>query len=316
MLVDEVYITVKAGNGGSGAVSFYPGGRKTGPDGGDGGDGGNVYVRTFTGMHDLHRYIKKMIYKAENGKNGSGFRRSGESGGDIELEMPVGTILIDQETREVIELNEKDQRVLICKGGKGGRGNNAFKSSINQAPKQFEPGEPGQERRIQVVLKLIADYGLIGLPNAGKSSLLNELTAAQAKTADYPFTTLEPNLGALNGKIIADIPGLIEGASKGRGLGFKFLKHIEKVSLLLHCVASDSADMEKDYNTIRQELGSYNASLLDKEEIILLTKADLFSPEEMQQKVKHMEQFGKSIMTLSIHDWDAIQRLKKLLEEK
>ncbi len=313
MLRDEAYITVKAGNGGPGRSSFFPGGLRTGPDGGNGGRGGSVYAVLDPQMSSLNRYGEKKLWKAEHGGPGEAFRRTGADAEDLELPVPPGTSLIDQETREVIDITRERPRVMICRGGRGGRGNSTFKSSTNTAPRFAELGGKGQERHFQLVMKLIADYGLIGLPNAGKSSLLNELTAANAKVANYSFTTLEPNLGSLEGRIIADIPGLIEGASKGRGLGIKFLKHIEKVHLLVHCIAADSEDVAGVYRTVRAELGNYNPEMLDKPEYIILTKHDLVDSSEVERKKKLLEPLNPRILVVSIHDYDSLESLKKTL---
>lgn len=312
MLVDELYINLKAGDGGNGAVSFFPG-LKSGPDGGNGGDGGNIYVRAVTGLTGLNRYAQKRKIAAGNGGHGQGFRREGKGAPDLELEFPVGTTLIDQESRRVYELTEEGQRFMVARGGRGGFGNDHFKTSTNRAPRQFTPGQEGQEKHYKVILKLIADFGLIGLPNAGKSSLLNELTAAHVKTANYPFTTLEPNLGAIHHKVIADIPGLIEGASEGKGLGIKFLKHVEKVALLLHCVSAESDDVKRDYLTVRKELEQYNPGMLEKQEIVLLTKLDMVDAKQLTKKKKILEKLNPEVLTVSKHDWDSLEALKKKL---
>lgn len=314
MLVDEVYITVHSGKGGDGRSSFFPGKGKTSPDGGDGGRGGDIYVKIQPQMQSLNRYSEKKLFKAGNGKAGQGFRKEGKAGEDLTLLMPPGTTLIDTDTKQEIELTDPEKPILLCRGGKGGRGNDRFKSSTNTSPRFAEEGQPGRERHFKVIMKLIADYGLIGLPNAGKSSLLNELTRAHARVANYAFTTLEPNLGALNGKILADIPGLIEGASQGKGLGVKFLKHIEKVSLLIHCIASDSPNPTHEYETVEKELAAFNPRLTAKSELILITKSDLVSPEELKKRVTLMEQYGKKVMTVSIYDWDKLVALKDILQ--
>lgn len=311
MFVDEAVITVKGGHGGPGKVAFFP--MKSGPSGGDGGNGGNVYAVVNTNVSNLRPFIERTSYKAKNGESGGANRMLGKNGSDLFLKVPKGTTIIDLDTSEEVELNEENTQVFLCAGGAGGLGNDAFKSSTNQTPKRAEPGEEGQERRIKLILKLIADYGLIGLPNAGKSSLLNELTAANVKTAAYPFTTLEPNLGVYNGKVIADIPGLIEGASSGKGLGIKFLKHIEKVKLLLTCVSVESEDVEKDYLIVKEELGRYNKALLDKDEVVLLTKIDLVPPKEIEKKIKKLKKLNHKVLPASIHDFDSLEQLKKIL---
>ena len=304
MLVDEAEIVIKGGHGGPGRVSFR-GKKGGGPDGGDGGRGGDVYVCATTDIYALAQFLSKRACKAEDGQQGGRGLRSGADGKDLILPMPVGTFLTDAMGNET-EVNKEGQEVLLAKGGLGGRGNESFKSSSNTTPTYAQKGLRGEEKNFRIKLKLIADFGLIGLPNAGKSSLLNEITNANAKIGDYPFTTLEPNLGVLNGRVLADIPGLIEGASEGKGLGHKFLKHIEKVKLLLHCISSQSDDPKRDYQVIRDELKKYNPELLDKKEIILLTKSDI-----KELKIKKMN--GKDVLPISIHNWDSIQALTKLL---
>lgn len=304
MLVDKAEITVSGGHGGAGCVSF---GflRQSGPDGGNGGKGGDVYMRSVSDLTLLNRYLSKFEFQAPNGEKGSKNKKTGKGGDDIELLVPVGTVLIDKETgKEILEFTSVDQKELIARGGNGGWGNFEFRSPTRTTPDFAKPGLPGEKKELILNLKLIADYGLVGLPNAGKSSLLNELTRAQAKTANYPFTTLSPNLGAIGTKFIADIPGLIEGASLGKGLGLEFLKHIEKVKVILHCISAESDDMERDYKIVREEMGKYNKELLDKKEIVIITKSDLL----LDKKIK----FKKPYL-VSIHDWDSIENLKKLL---
>lgn len=331
MLVDEVEITVKAGNGGDGKVNFHrekfvP---KGGPDGGDGGIGGDIY---FTGVSDISalkrfRYQKK--FEAESGKPGGANRRSGLSGNDLEIKLPIGTVITDKENGESWEINKVEEKVLIAKGGKGGKGNWHYRSAINQTPMEFQEGEEGVKRYLYLELRLIADIGLIGLPSAGKSSILNELTKANVKTAAYHFTTLEPNLGAMDGIIIADLPGLIAGAHEGKGLGVKFLKHIKRTKVLVHCLSTESTDPVKDYQTIRTELGDYDRELLEKPEIVLITKTDLVKSEQLKKMKTLLNRFqippslqateghSKSGMTekteildVSIYDFDSIERLK------
>lgn len=316
MFIDEALITLKAGHGGAGKVSFYPG-SKSGPDGGNGGRGADVYVRAVTDLTALKHFTVEKTFSAENGYPGGSNRSSGKNGEDLELIMPVGTSLEDRKSGEQFELVEDGQRILLCKGGIGGQGNFEFKSSRNTTPMYAQPGLPGQIRELKVILKLIADFGLIGLPNAGKSSLLNELTSAQAKIANYPFTTLEPNLGVFDTydkKIIADIPGLIEGAHQGKGLGIKFLKHIEKTKVLLHCIGADSADSLADYKTVRNELEKYNSELAEKREIIILTKSDICSSEELKNKIKALKTLKKEIIPVSVYDFDSIESLKKIIK--
>lgn len=314
MLIDEATITVKAGNGGPGKVSFFPG-LKSGPNGGNGGKGGDVYAVLNTSMSDLNRYVSKKNYKAEHGKPGQTFLKYGADAPDFELPFPAGTTLQDLETSTVYEITKESPRYLLCRGGKGGRGNAEFKSSIKKAPRFAEPGKEGEEKHFKVVMRLIADFGFIGLPNAGKSSLLNELTRANVKVAPYAFTTLEPNLGVVDGKVIADIPGLIEGASQGKGLGIKFLKHIEKVQLLLHCIAADNENLTQTYTTVRTELKNFNSALSEKKEIILLTKSDLVDQKNLKLKQDELRQLNKEVLTVSIYDRDSIMQLQAFLQQ-
>lgn len=309
MFTDEIEISLKAGNGGPGKVSFFPG-KHSGPDGGNGGYGGDLLVSASSNLTNLNNFVGKHLITAPNGAPGGSKNMSGLKGEDLVVNFPIGTLLIDTGSKEEIELSEENQRILVCIGGKGGKGNAEFKSSSNTAPTYAQKGLKGQERHFKIQLRMIADFGLIGLPNAGKSSLLNELTNANVEVADYPFTTLQPNLGVLNKKVIADIPGLIEGASTGRGLGIKFLKHIEKVSLLLHCISSESDQVIEDYKTVNEELKKYNPELLKKTQIILLTKSDLVSKEDLAKKVKKLQKFQEVILPVSIHDWESLERLK------
>lgn len=302
MLLDNVLVHFKAGDGGRGKVSFKRLGK--GPDGGNGGKGGDLYVEASSDLSLLNQFSRKANILVEEGSNGSFNNETGKKGDDLVVKLPVGTSLIDQRTKKVVlELSKAGQKIKLLKGGIGGKGNFDLRSAKNVTPMKAQEGRKGEELYLILDLKLIADYGLIGLPNAGKSSLLNELTGANAKTANYAFTTLEPNLGVINGHIIADIPGLIEGASEGRGLGVRFLKHIEKVNVLIHCIDSNSDNYLRDYKIVRKELGEYNKSLLLKKEIILLTKSDM---------VGKKKKFKKAI-SVSIHDFESIKSIKKLL---
>jgi GTP-binding protein len=317
MLVDEAQIKVKAGDGGDGKVNFHrekfvP---KGGPDGGDGGDGGDIY---FFGVEDitaLSHFRHQKGFAAKDGRPGGKNRKTGVSGQDLRLALPVGTVIKDVETGETWEVNKISDEVLIAKGGKGGRGNWHFRSATHQTPLEFEEGETGQERALFLELRLIADVGFIGFPSVGKSSLLNELTAASVKTAEYPFTTLEPNLGVMDSLILADLPGLIAGASTGKGLGIKFLKHIKRTKALVHVISADSTTPFKDYETIRKELGEYDPELLLKPEIILINKSDLATPEEVKKIKAELKPTKREILVTSIHDYESIQSLGKKLKE-
>jgi len=313
MFIDEADILVQGGHGGAGIVSFG----KTmgsGPDGGNGGRGGDIYFSAVSDITLLVQFTQQTAFEAGFGRPGGKNLKSGKDGVELEIKLPVGTTVIDKKTKEILfEMENIGQRELICKGGKGGRGNYEFRNPRRTTPKFAQPGLPGEKKEITLILKLIADFGLIGLPNAGKSSLLNELTNTQVKTAAYAFTTLTPNLGVFKGKVIADIPGLIEGASAGRGLGVSFLKHIEKVGVLLHCISSETADPEADYKTIREELENYNEELLKKPEIILITKSDLTDPKTIEKIYKKLKNKAKKVLNVSIHDWESIEELKNVL---
>ncbi len=315
MLTDEVDITIAAGHGGAGKISF--GVKKySGPDGGNGGRGGDVYIKVSRELTLLNQFSAKSDIVGIDGQPGDKQKKSGKNGEDIEITLPIGTVITNIETGEQTELLSTTERFLIAKGGLGGRGNFEFRSSTNTTPRHAQPGLPGEIKKLHLDLKMIADFGLIGLPNAGKSSLLNELTKANVKVADYPFTTLEANLGALDGHIIADIPGLIEGASSGKGLGIKFLKHIERVELLLHCISVESNDFERDYKIIRKELRSYNSQLLKKPEIILITKTDLIPETDLKEKIKQIKKLNSKTIKVSVYDFDSLEELKDTLSQK
>lgn len=314
MLVDEVDIVIKAGDGGRGRVAFLhskfvPRG---GPSGGDGGHGGDVYIEGVSDIGALYRFRYKKEFIAASGQAGLEDKKTGKSSQDLILKVPIGSIISDSQG-QLLEIIKVGQSVCLAKGGKGGRGNWRFRSSTNQTPRWAEYGEKGEEKHLKIELKLIADVGLIGLPNAGKTSLLNELTHASAKVANYPFTTLEPNLGVMGDLILADIPGLVEGAAKGRGLGHKFLRHIQRTKILVHCLPAESDNLPKDYQIIRQELGKFSQDLLAKKEILLLTKADLLGEAEKKEKIKILRKLNKKVLVVSIHDLDSLKLLQKLV---
>ena len=308
MLIDDVEITIQAGKGGDGLVHFFtdrwrP---KGGPDGGNGGNGGSVYFRAVSDISKLHQFRHEKEFNAPDGDKGGPNQRSGKYGEDLYIDIPLGSV-VTYDNGTQIELDTAGQTLMAAKGGRGGKGNFHYRSSTNQTPQEHTLGQTPLVRRLHIQLKLIADVGLIGLPNAGKTSLLNELTSAHARVANYAFTTLEPNLGVTkSGSIIADIPGLIEGASEGKGLGYKFLKHIERTKILVHCVSAESLDPQADYKTVRQELENYSSILAQKPEIIVLTKSDLL---DTKTKFKHD-------LATSIADDDSIKKLNDLIALK
>jgi GTP-binding protein len=291
--VDEAIVTVKAGDGGNGCVSFR---REKyveygGPDGGDGGDGGDVYLQANKNLNTLSDFRHIRFYEAERGENGMGRQMTGARGSDKTIQVPVGTIAIDAETEEVIgDLTEDNQTLMVAKGGFHGLGNLRYKSSTNRAPRQSKPGTPGERRMLRLELKLLADVGLLGLPNAGKSTFISSVSSARPKIANYPFTTLYPNLGVVNIEayqsfVVADVPGLIEGAAEGTGLGIQFLKHLSRTSLLLHLVdvaPMDQQDPVEAVRIIEKELEKYSGELSGRDRWLVLNKIDLLPPEEQQ----------------------------------
>lgn len=316
MLIDNVTLFIKAGNGGNGSASLLHNGLtfKGGPDGGNGGNGGNIYIQGSTNITDLREFQFKKKIIAQDGIAGGRQKLFGKNAPHVTLLVPLGTIVTDTKLERVYEITDTKRLLLVAKGGKGGRGNAVFKSATNQTPEYAEYGKPGEEKKLFLELRLIADIGLIGLPNAGKSSLLSVLTNATPKIANYPFTTLEPNIGMLGVHPIADIPGLIEGAASGKGLGAKFLKHIEKTKILVHCIELTEDNPKQKYETVRKEFAQFNQSLLEKLEIILLTKTDLVD-EKIIKKVKIIfEKMGKQVVTCSVYDQKSIDSLKKTLE--
>lgn len=315
MLIDDVTISVAAGSGGKGAVAFNKNLMSLGPAGGTGGTGGSVY---FEGVADLSalnhfRFKKKVV--AESGDDGRGQFVDGQSAETLVLPVPVGTVIHNLATGKDEEVVAIGERVLVAKGGRGGKGNFHFRSSTNTSPRQFQEGQLGETAELRLELKLIADVGFVGLPNVGKSSLLNELTRASAKVANYPFTTLEPNLGVHYDLILADIPGLIEGASSGKGLGTKFLRHIERTKTIFHLISAEVASPAGAYRTIREELSAHSAILAAKPEQVFLTKIDLVSPEELKQKLAELRALGLKPIPFSILDTESLGAVKKILEK-
>lgn len=310
--IDELQVHIKAGAGGDGVVRWLRERHKPkgGPNGGDGGAGGSVYIQAVRDLSILRRYAHQKEFQAEDGADGEKQSRTGKGGEDLILELPVGAKVTNLTTGEVFQLEQPGEQAMILEGGRGGLGNERFKSSVNQQPMEWTAGTPGEEADFLIELEIIADLGLIGLPSAGKSTLLNELTNAESKVGSYHFTTLEPHLGDMYGYIIADIPGLIAGASQGRGLGHSFLRHIKKTRLLLHCVSLESEDILRDYQVIRSELGRYDRALSDKPEKIVLTKADTRQPEAVAAARQQLEQYSSDLSVVSVLDENSVKTLR------
>ena len=323
--LDQCKIYIRSGDGGAGAVSFR---REKfieygGPDGGDGGRGGDVWVEAVDGLNTLIDYRYQQHFKARTGGLGMGRNRHGAGGGDIILKVPVGTLVLEDDHETVIcDLDEPGMKVLLAPGGNGGWGNTRFKGPINQAPHRANPGLPGVEKEVWLRLKLIADVGLVGLPNAGKSTFLAAVSAATPKIADYPFTTLTPNLGVVDLSsnerfVIADVPGLIEGASEGLGLGTRFLGHLERTAVLIHLIDATAEDPVGAWRTIRHELETYGEGLEDKAEIVALNKVDALSKEERTTKTRDMKKAtGSKPMLVSAVSGEGVRELLRASHAK
>lgn len=311
MFVDELEIYAKAGDGGDGVVrwlrlKYRP---KAGPAGGNGGDGGNVYLRGVRDLSLLSKYTGAKEFVANDGESGRSESQAGKGSNDLYIDVPVGSLVTNKETKQQYEVVDDGQEILILKGGRGGLGNEYFKSSTNQTPQESTPGKPGESGSFKIELQLTADVGLVGLPNAGKSTLLNNMTNASSAIGAYPFTTLEPHLGAFYGYVLADIPGLIEGAAEGKGLGHKFLRHVKKTKMLLHLVSLESDDPIADYVTISSELETYDETLVSKDTWIVLTKSDLVSAQKVAEVEKNIDKYEKRVFVISQNSPESIKIL-------
>jgi GTP-binding protein len=321
--VDEAKIFVKAGDGGQGCASFrrekfVP---KGGPDGGNGGKGGDVVISGTQDLASLLDFKYRRIFKAEKGKNGSGNDKRGREGKNLVIHVPFGTIVFEEGNNEPLADITGDQGTcIVARGGRGGKGNAHFVTSTHRTPHEFEPGEPGEERQLLLVLKLLADIGIVGLPNAGKSTLISRLTDARPKIGDYPFTTLTPTLGVLregdNTFVMADIPGIVEGAAQGKGLGLTFLKHIERTRMLLLVLDVSGANPMEDYKTLKHELSSFNKGMLDRARIVVLNKVDKVPEEKAEAWRTALVKKGEEVLTVSgLKGW-GIDTVKAMIKEK
>ena len=313
MLVDDVTVRLSGGNGGSGIVGFARTKGNLGPTGANGGPGGDVILEGVNDISALLQFRFNKEFKAADGGVGTTRLRDGERGEDLVLKIPVGTVITNQDTGETREITKEGEQILVAHGGYRGRGNFHFRASTNTTPKEFEEGKEGESFTFRLELKMIADVGLIGLPNAGKSSLLNALTGAHSKVGNYSFTTLEPHLGAYYGLILADVPGLIEGASEGKGLGDKFLRHIERTRSIFHLVSAESDDVIRDYDIVRNELAAFNPELLQKKEYVFLSKSDMVSEEVRDEKVKKLRTKNTDTASLSVIDDASLGHIRLLL---
>jgi len=315
MFVDELEIYAKAGDGGDGVVrwlraKFVP---KGGPAGGNGGRGGDVYVRAVRDLAVLSKYTGAKLFEAKQGEAGKSKSQYGKGQEDLYIDVPIGSTITDISRERVYELNEEGEVMKILRGGAGGLGNEHFKSSVNRTPLESTKGQKGEEGPFRIELRLVADAGLIGLPNAGKSTLLNALTNASSRVGEYAFTTLEPHLGALYGYVLADIPGLIEGAAEGKGLGHKFLRHITRTKMLLHLVSLENEDPLHAYKTVRNELGKFDPTLLEKEEWIILTKKDLVEQAVIDTVIESLDSNKNRVFVISCETGEGVKEFNDVL---
>ena len=313
MLIDDVTVRFSGGDGGAGIVGFNSIPRHLGPTGGNGGPGGDVYLEGVNDLSALQQFRFTKEFKAGDGRQGTTKLRDGERGEDLILKVPVGTVATNLDTGGAHEVTKEGERFLVAHGGYRGRGNFHFRASTNTTPMESEEGKPGESFAFRLELKMIADIGLVGLPNAGKSSLLNALTGAHSKVGNYSFTTLEPHLGAYYGLIIADIPGLIEGASEGKGLGDKFLRHIERTRIIFHLVSAESEDVVRDYRIVREELRKFSPALVGKDEQLILSKTDMAAPADAAAKLQLLAAENENVIALSVIDDDSLAKVKGIL---
>lgn len=319
--IDEIQFHAKAGDGGDGVVRWMHERAKeySGAAGGNGGAGGDVYIRAVRDINILARHKAVKIFRAKHGSDGQNWSKQGSAGDDITIDLPIGSIVTNIQSGRVVELIQEGQTSKILHGGRGGLGNEYFKASTNVTPMQSTPGMDGEEADFKVEINLIADAGLIGLPNAGKSSLLNALTSANAKVGSYPFTTLDPNLGAIHGYILADVPGIIEGASEGKGLGHKFLRHVKRTKILFHLVSLETMVdgkvklLNDTYKTIRKELEKFDPELAEKRETIILTKTDVVDNKIVEKAKKSLSKYNKDILSVTVLDDESIKKVSEAI---
>jgi GTP-binding protein len=315
MLIDDVEVRLSGGEGGHGVVGFNKTKGNTGPTGGNGGPGGDLILEGVSDISALRQFQFNKVFKAEDGAAGNARLLDGKRGDDLILKVPTGTVVTNLDTGVVHEITKAGEQLMVAHGGYRGRGNFHFRAATNTTPMESERGKPGESFNFRLELKMIADVGLVGLPNAGKSSLLNAVTGAHSKIGNYAFTTLEPHLGAYYGLILADLPGLIEGASEGKGLGDKFLRHVERTKEIFHLVSAESEDVVRDYHIIRAELEAFNPELTKKPEQLFLSKMDMVTDKEAADKLKKLKKLNKNAIAISVIDDAKMEEVKKILNK-